>query len=320
MSRVVAVLSLGLAGLLFAAEAGAQDQKPVLLRYKFKTSEPLIYRSTQTTDQTQTINQNKIETKITNTDITIRKLEKIDKNKNLQIQTENKFLKVRMKVGTLGEYSYDSNTDDNEKGSMLGGALTPMYDALDGAILKEIVSPRGEVIEIKGFEELMAAALKDNPLGRQFAGGGSNKARKFGISELYPVMPKSPVKPGDTWNETFEIALPKLGRAKGTRKYTFAGFDKVGETPTAKITYTTDLTFKLNLDQGGQQATGELSVQKSSGTAQFDPANGRVVNLKSAYTIGGTINVTVNGMELTVETAQTQSVELNLLNKLPKAK
>lgn len=318
MLRTLTILGLGLAVLARAGAVQAADEKPVLLRYQYKLNEEMIYKSVQTTKQTQTIGETKIETDISTTEVSVRKLLKVDSNKNLQVEAENKLLQVKMKIGQLGEYKYDSKTEENEKGSMLGGALTPMYDSLRGASVTEIINTRGEVIEIKGFEELMAAALKDNPLGSQFSGGGTNKARKFGVSELYPIMSKMPVKPGDTWEEPFEVSLPKMGTAKGKRNYKFEGFDKVGKTETAKITYTTDLTFKLNLDQGGQKATGELTIQKSSGTLQFDPKKGKVVDLKSEYTIAGTINVSVNGMDLTVDTKQTQTVALTLLDKLPK--
>ena len=223
-----------------------------------------------------------------------------------------------MKIGPLGEYTYDSKSDENEKGSTLGTSLTPIFDTLNGATLTVIHSPRGELVEVKGYAELLAEVLKDNPFGKQLINNGSNNSHKYSLTELYPVMKKEPAKPGDTWEEPFEMAMPKIGTAEGTRKYKFVGYDMVGKTKTAKITYTTDLTFKLDLNQGGQKATGELSIGKSSATVHFDPKMGRVVKVNSTFTLAGDISVSVNGNDITVGTQQTHTIALDLLEKLPK--
>eukprot|EP00913_Durusdinium_trenchii_P035326 g33056.t1 len=184
----------------------------------------------------------KITTDISRTEIVIRTLTRIDNNKNLQLHSENKLLQYKVKNTRLGQFTYDSTTDENEKGSMLGGALTPVFDTLHGSIITEVLSTRGEVIEVKGYEELLAAPLKDNPIGEQFLGRGTNKIRRFELGEFYPVLSKKRVKPGDTWEETFEFLLPDMGTAKGTRKYKFEAF----ETDTSMTSAPATLVERLN--------------------------------------------------------------------------
>ena len=158
----------------------------------------------------------------------------------------------------------------------------------------------------------MAAVLKDNPLATQFTGGGTDKAIQMEYTEFFPVFSKKAVKPGDTWVVPFEISLAKLGTAKGQRFYKFVGMEKVKGRSVAKITYTYDLTFKLDLAMGGAKVTGELSMEKSSGTILFDRKTGRVVSDNEKLHVIGTMTLDINGMEfpakldLTIEKTATE--------------
>ena len=95
---------------------------------------------------------------------------------------------------------------------------------------------------------------------------------------------KKPVKPGDSWDEPYKIKLPKLGEFEGKRKYTFVGPDKVGDTPTLKITVDTDLSGDLDIDMGATTVTGTFETDSASGTVQFDPATGRILTMDSKQT------------------------------------
>src|SRR3990170_4414408 len=103
---------------------------------------------------------------------------------------------------------------------------------MSGSAVELVVTPLGEVKEVKGFAELFADLLKDNPIAVQFVGGGSNEA----------------AKPGDFWEVPFEIDLPKLGKFKGKRVYRYEGPDKVGDRTTAKIDVATELAGDLDID------------------------------------------------------------------------
>ncbi|MFQ5734877.1 MAG: DUF6263 family protein [Planctomycetaceae bacterium] len=290
---------------------------PVLIRYKFGPKDKLIYRKTSDVQQTQKVNTMKVETTIKSEEILERRLDRIDGQKNFNLENENKRLKVSMKIGPLGKYKFDSTSDENEKGSQLGGALTPVYETLSGAVIKSTITPRGEVLAVKGFAELLAPLLKENPLAKQFVSGGTDKAARLQIAEVFPVFSEKKVKPGGTWDVPFEVELPKLGTAKGKKSYKYEGNEKLKGRMVAKITFTFELVFKLDLAQGGQKITGEMSISKSSGTVYFDVAKGQLVSLTGEYVLGGDLTVSVNGQDIDVRTDQTQKFGVELLDKLP---
>ena len=116
----------------------------------------------------------------------------------------------------------------------------------------------------------------------------------------------------------FELEMPKLGKATGKRIYTYNGPGKVGNRKTLKITTNLELSFDLNANIGGAKVTGTLSITESSGTIHLDTKKGNVVSLNSAYSLSGDLNVSVNGMDIPVGTAQTQRISMELLKKLPK--
>jgi hypothetical protein len=289
----------------------------IVLRHKLAKDDKLIYRKTSSVKQTQVVKDMKIETHIDSTEVGVRTFQEVDDKGNIKAQTENKLLKVKTKIGPLGDYTFDSKSNDNDKGSTLGAALTPIYERMSGAIMTVTYTPRGEVTKLEGYEELIKDVLKDNPIGAQFAGGGSEKAARFGYAEFFPVFGEEAVRAGDRWETPYEMQLPKVGDAKGKKIYTYLGPDKVGNRKTVKIGVTHELDFDLNLDVNGVKVTGKMTIDRATGTIQFDPEKGHLVSMTSQYTLSGTMNVDANGMQFPVTTEQLQRVNLELLEKLP---
>ena len=296
----------------------AQADQPITLRYKMNRSDKLIYQTTSTTKITQSVNDMKFKTSMKQTEITLRTLEDVDKKGNFRLKSENKRLQIKMKVEPVGEYSFDSTSDERDSGSMLSSGLNPIYERLSGAFLTVTHSPRGDVKEVKGFKELLADVVKDNPFGAQFAGGGSDEFAKLSKSDMFVVLSEKAVKPGDKWESAYELAMPKFGTVKGKRIYTYLGPDKVGGRKTAKISVEQELSFKLDLNMDNAKVSGEFKTDKSSGTVQFDPLKGQLVSKKTQFTLSGTLTVDANGNIATIESEQTQEVAVELLDKLPK--
>jgi len=315
MKRIL--LSCLFPALLLLAAAPASAQKGVVLQYKFGPKDKLIYRTTADVKQTRTIGDNTNEVTIATTDVVERRLDKIDSQKNFVLESENKDLRVQMKIGGLGEYKYKARSEDNERASRLGAELTPLYETLTGAVVNVTVTPRGEVVGVKGYKELLAPVLKGKEIAKQFAGGGSDKLYALQAAELYPTFSKDPVKPGDTWSVPFEISMPKFGTAKGKKTYKYVGPEKIGGRGVEKVTYTYDLTFKLDLDMGGAKVVGELAVSKSSGTVLFDAAKGQLVSLQAEYDMGGDLTVSAGGNDIAVRTDSVQKFKVEQLDKLP---
>lgn len=307
--------------LLFAVTTSAAPlaaQEAVTLRYKFDSKTPLNYRSVSTVEQTQTVMGKDYKNVFKTTEVHQYRLSRVGQDKEFELERENKALAANIKIAQLGsDYKFDSKADSNEKGSAIGSAMTPVYETLYGAILKITLSPRGEVKSVKGLAELLAPVLKDNPIAKQFVGGGTDQSATLGEKMTFPVFSTIPVKPGDSWSIPFKMPIPKIGAVDGKKVYKFAGIETVKGRKLAKVTFQTEMTVKIDLTVGGAKVTGETSVDKSSGTLMFDIAKGQIVTKKESYTVVGDLTVSANGMDIGVKTKQKQSSSLEQLDKLP---
>ncbi|MCI0642606.1 MAG: DUF6263 family protein, partial [Gemmataceae bacterium] len=283
MKTFVNFLSASAGMILWFVAENAAGQGGQQFRYQPKAGE-LIYRKTQMMTQTQNIMNKEIKQEMSGAEVSVWSVGEANKQGNLEIRSATKHLEAKMKLGPAGDYSFDSRKDDNEKGSALGQALTPLYERMGTANLVYTITPQGKVLKIDGYKELIGDA-KDNPIAAQFAGGGSEEAAKMGLGELIAQFGEKPVKPGERWEVPFAINLDKLGAAKGKKTYTYEGEGQVGPHKTAKLSVNTELAFDIDIDMGGAKVTGKMSVTDSSGTIHFDPKRGVLVSLKYEYKI-----------------------------------
>src|SRR5262249_44713709 len=145
------------------------------------------------------------------------------------------WLKVKADFGPGGSYAFDSKSNERDKSSQIGAALTPVFERMSGAAIHVVMTPEGEVKEVKGFTDLFRDLVENNALAAQFVGGGTDAAAKQNIQEQVPQFSEKPLKPGDSWEVPAELDLPKIGKVKGKRTYRYIGPDKVGERATVKI-------------------------------------------------------------------------------------
>jgi hypothetical protein len=298
--------------LQFQATSVRADE-PIMLRYKASPGDKLVYRTTTSMKQTQVIGEMEIANNMTQTSVADYKVDGIGDDGQIQFTIENTQLKVENVLGPLGKYVYDSTANDRETGSVLSDSLNPLYDALSGVIVQAELTPRGEVVKVSGYKELLADLLKDNPLAAQFAGGGSDDVYKLGLADNFITFSDKPVRPGDQWDVPYELPLPKLGQAAGKRSFTYVGPDKVGDRPTVKIEVVHDVKFDLDLDSMDAKVSGTLATDTSSGVAHFDPVSGRLVSYKSKHTLSGTLTVVAGDMTIPVKSDQTQETAIELL-------
>lgn len=311
--RSLAKVVAGVVVLTVLTAAPAQDA--VALRYQ-ASKEPLIYRKINKLKQTQMVMDQKIVTEMTQTEVDLWSISESDKN--LEIKGETKLLTVKVKIGPLGDYEFDSRKDDNEKASALGAALTPLYERLRDAKLTYTITPQGKLTKLEGYKELLGDILKDNPIAKQFAAGGSEDVVKMGLAEYIPLLSEKPLAVGQRWEVPFQLSFDKFGKATGKRIYAYDGEGIVGKKKTAKLSVATELSFELDLDMDGAKVTGTLNVTQAKGTIHFDPKHGRVVSLDNEYTVAGNLNVSIGGKNLPVAMEQVQQVRMELLDELPK--
>lgn len=308
----------GIAVLIVACgcAARAQAEEPVLLAYKVAKGETSYYRVGGEVKQTQSIMNMKLNNSFNQETVMSRVADNVDADGNATFKLKAERRKFTSEFGAAGKYEFDSKSTERDTGSVVGGELTPLFERLTGSEYQVIVNPRGRVTEVKGFAELVADIVKDKPIAAQF-GAGDNKAAVMNEQDTFVVLSDKPVKPGDKWENAFELELPKTGKFKSKTTYTYEGPDKVGIVTTARIGVTSDLTFELDIDQAGAKITGTLTTNNSSGTVQFDPVAGRVVSIKRSLSLSGQMSADVGGMTIPIDNQQEQTSTFELLEKLP---
>jgi uncharacterized protein DUF6263 len=246
-------------------------------------------------------------------------VKEVDDKGNLHIQAENKALAVTIKSGPIGkgELTYDSKDKTKNKNTLPGQDLLPLFERLSGAKLTVVISPLGKINDFKGYKELIADLVKDNPALEKF-GGASEEAAKINLGEFLPSLPEKAVSAGDKWEVPFEVKLPQIGVIKGKKIYWYQGEGTVGNRKTAKISVTSELSADLNIQQDGAKVTGKMSITGSKGTIEFDPQAGYVISLSSEITLSGDLTLSAGGMDIPVALEQVQTVTMKLQNGGPK--
>lgn len=287
-----------------------------VFRYKFEKGATQIWQSKTQTKTTQTINGNKLETEAAQTTININSIEEIAAE-TILLKSKTERLKATAKIPSLGDFEFDSQKPDRDKSSVIGAALTPLYERLVGSELQIEVTPLGKLKSLKGYAQLVGDLTKSNPLTSQFAGGGSDNAAKMGIQAQWIVFPEKPLKPGDHWENPLELELPGLGLIKGKESITFLRLETVDSQTIAKFSTSTDISFDLNVEVNGAKVTGKVTTSNSSGMADFNVVQGKVKSLTSELTLTGDLTIVVNNMTLPVQLTQTVSAGQTALEKLP---
>ncbi|MBW3543646.1 MAG: hypothetical protein KY476_25630 [Planctomycetes bacterium] len=302
---------------MLVAVMPAAAEEPVLLRYKLKEGDTAVYRTTTSVEQSQKVGEMDIKSTIAGREVSVATVQQATDEK-ITLQVEHKQISANLKLGGVVDYEFDSKAANNDRSSQLGALLTPLYEAMSTAFITVEISPRGEVLNVKGFKDLIDAnVLKDNPFSAIVSQQASDEGAKLSYSDRFVQLPEQPIQAGDTWEVPIERELPGIGKLTGKYVYKYEGPDKLGEQPTAKITGRYDLAITVDTKQGEAKVTGSLSITEGSGTIHFDPEAGRLVSNRSEIKLAGNLTVQVGDMTIPIQQEQTQSVHIELLDKLP---
>jgi hypothetical protein len=310
-------LTFAVAVILGGQALPAIAAEPVLLRYQFTKGDRLVYRTKHEELQKQTVAGEKHDSTTRDEVVTSQVVDEIDGDGNAVITTKAVHRKRKMD-GQQGKFEFDSKSDERDTGSEIGSRVTPVLERLTGSEYKIKVTPRGELTEVKGFTEIVADLVKDNPLATLEAGIlADDDSQKHSEQERFVVFSDKPVAPGDRWEHPFETDLKGIGKFKGKTTYTYEADDKVGDCKTVRIGVKTDLTIEFNLEAGGIKITGTMTTTSSSGTVQFDPLAGRIVSSKEVTGMTGELNIEIGRMTLPLANAEEHTTTVQILDNLP---
>lgn len=305
------------ATILSAISGSIVADDAVTFQYKAAKGDRSVYRAVAELKQKVEFQNVRLESSKTQDEVVTQAVESVGDEGKLNLTTKNERLKVTAAYGPNEKYEFDSKETAHDKGSVIGGALTPVNERLAGSQFSFTVGPRGSIVEVKGFKEIVAEAMKDNSLAVQFSVASTDEETRFNLQDRFVVFQDKGVKPGEKWDVPYDLEIPNYGKATGKVTYTYDGPDKVGDRKTVKFSVTSDISFDMKMDLSGIKITGTYSTRNSSGTIQFDPQAGKVVSVRREVTMGGQLSVNDDGMIIPVQNEETQTVKIDLLDKVP---
>jgi hypothetical protein len=195
---------------------------------------------------------------------------------------------------------------------------------LVGTAFHLTVTPRGEVTDFEGYEQLLKKLAGEDAVARKTVQAVLSKEYlKRAATEVFAVLPPKPVKGGDSWgaDQKQDVPLGPLGSFTTTRKYTYEGKDEK-QNKLDKITFTGTATYNLPRDKDTgpfpfQVTKADLKMEDIKGTIFFDEAAGRLVGMETRARVKGTMTVVANGNPIETELEQERAVKTRLLLEKP---
>lgn len=305
---------------LTVASSIAQAQEGQTFRYKAETGQKFYYSISTSMEQSQKVNGADISNKVESKTIVEREVLDPDEKGNFVFRTRTLHMTAALTFGPLGEYKYDSKSTENETGSAVGVALTPIFDAMSGAIVDVTISPQGKVLKVKGLKEAIEGAIdKDNPIAAQVGlGMGSEETAKINYSEYFVQFPEDGIAAGETWEIPYQFKLANLGNLEGKTTNNYDGPETVDGRRLHRISGATDMKGDIEFKVAGIEVAGKVSISGSKTTSLFDTETGSLVSRVSEVTSDGDLISVVGDMTIPIQQSQTQKVEIKQLDGPPR--
>ncbi|QDU79610.1 hypothetical protein Pla110_13210 [Polystyrenella longa] len=307
-----------LVALICVAVLPATAAEPMQLKYQFSKDKPLNYRITTAMEQTQKVGEQSSSMKMVNMTDTIFSLDEKSEEGDFSLSSVTNRLRVTMDNPLADAYEYDSASEENPTEGLLAAQMTPIFNELKGAQLKLRLSSLGEILEVKGYAELMKAIIKKVPAAAGMAGSFSDEAAKKQYEEVFPTWLDKPVAEGDQWESEFVMDLGPQGKANGKKTYAYRGPSEVNGRATVLINVKHEIEINIDVNQGLSTVEGLMKTQDSEGEIHFDPATGEIVKVDTQYLIVGSIKVTAQGQVRVVESSQDHHISVELISETEK--
>ena len=301
--RVAARVVIVAAAILGLMTGAAQAQ--TTLKYQFKEGDKLLYTMEQSQKQTINVMGMEIETLMTQNMDMSWNVKSMKDGKAQVVQTIDR---IRVKMDSaFAAFEYDSK-DGKEPEGPFGQILGPLFAAMAGAEFTLTMNEQGDVSETKVSEKLLEA-MKSNPILQQVGGGSFTEE---GLKNMLgqsggSVLPKNPVKKGDTWTQKMELKQPPLGVMKMNNTYTYQGTESRGGVTLEKIDVKTEMTIEP-LPNAAAEIEIKVKSAEMKGTMYFDNKAGRLVETS----MNQKMTMEINAMGNVIEAAMDQTVNMKL--------
>lgn len=286
-------MKLAAAGLVLAvALAPARAADPVTLKWKLAKGDVVYAKTVTKMEQTVGVLGNTMD----------------------QSQDSTIVTKYTVVDASAGGYTLEQTIVKAEITGNLPGA-EGLAGNMKGATLTFTLDKDMKVTKVDGYDgyiEKIAGGNED--IAKVMRASAGPDTLKVSVEDMLAVGPGTPVKPGDTWKRDTKLAIGPLGDFALNAKYKLD--DVTGGV--AKVSYTADATFTAGKGGEGlpfQITKGALKADEYAGSLTFDVAAGRPKAGSMTAKMGGTLTVSVMGMELELTFKQTLKVTNTLGDK-----
>lgn len=275
--------------LTFSAMAFGEGADKVDLKLVFTQGQTFVQRTTVDQTITEKVSGKTIELKQTIRTEMAQEIIGVDESGNAEVKYtyRSAYFKQQSSMGTL---EYDSTNPPETISPQLQG-----FAALAGSQFTMRITPKGQVLEIKGLDEMLDSMLKRLNLPE-----GSNidalkkicneENLKEAFAQTSGTYPNQPVGVGDSWNQTFAISsgFPMIMDNTYQLKQRKSG----------KSIIACDMLIKPNpnaapLTMGAVTLTYNITG-KQNGTMEIDEATGIMTQADLKQEISGTVTMNVN--------------------------
>lgn len=189
--------------------------------------------------------------------------------------------KLSMEMNMMGQNMKLSSEDDDSN------PLSKNFKTLKGSEISVIVSPNGDIIDVKGTEAI-SEKFKDLSAEEQeslktFIGKQNLKSM---MEQSFKIFPNKPVKTGESWTSTFNLESPYRMTSINTYKLKkvengIVYLDVIGGISTNGVQKMSMNGIEVDVDLEGDQ----------KGTMELDEATGTVKNSVINQVLKGKIEV-----------------------------
>ena len=302
----------------------AQGQE--LLRWGFQAGDTWQYRLTQNTSTSSeplrdldsgqragpSISQSQIRTTTLEAAV-----QQVDANGNITVDWT--YTRVQMSAEGLPgmSFTWDSDSPDPSVEATPLGPMITQLKTMVGRTLTVVMTPRGEILEVRGREAMLAAMLEgldpvmalmmEEQLGPMF--GNDQIVSEFmgGVG----MWPEGPASLGESWTTRSEVPLPMFGNITSETRNTVSAFENQSGERVVLILHEGTVVELDNSGSGaGLPMTMTLSDASLSGSTTFSLDRGLILSSTSTNVQVMTMSMPAAGLRQQMRTESSVLLEL----------
>jgi hypothetical protein len=207
-------------------------------------------------------------------------------------------MQMSTEVPGIGKIEYDSASDAKPVG--VAAQAAQVIDAIVGQPVNVRVSASGEVLSTELPQEMVdtLTSAAASAMGGMLSESTLQQLYKQTVLEL----PEGDIETGHTWEDSFEVPFPNVGKQTTVSTFTYAGTETRDGKSVEKIDVVQNQTIEA---EPGSAMKIDVKEQDTKGTIYFDRAAGRLVGMEMTSKV--TMEMSAMGQKFTMQMDITSS-------------